>query len=396
MPYGTYYGHESGIMHRACRHFLHFAVDTRSAICRIGVIEQGMTDMTKKAAKAGMTTKKKASAKAELAPDVAAFPVITSIKGFDANLSCRGFQFEIGKTYEVSGNIRACHNGFHACPEEHHPLSVFEFYPPAGSRYCIVEQAGESDARETKLASAKITIGFEISLGDLAQRAVKWVFDRVDWTKGAVATAYNEGATASGTRGAATASGTQGAATASGYQGAATASGHQGAATASGTQGAATASGTQGAATASGHQGAATASGERGAATASGHQGAATASGDQGAATASGTHGAATASGDQSAATASGTHGAATASGERGAATASGYRGIACALGHAGKAKASASGAIVLVARKPPWVGGEILHIVAAKVGDAIGGVTIKPDTFYRLTDDGRVKEVEG
>jgi hypothetical protein len=173
-----------------------------------------------------------------------------SIKGFDTNLQCRGYQFEIGKTYEVGGRIIACGNGFHACPEEHHPLSVFDYYPPAGSRYCLVEQSGDTDAEGNKLASARITIGVEITLSDLAQRAVKWVFDRANWKDGAVATKDNEGATASGDQGAATASGTRGAATASGTRGAATASGYQGAATASGYQGAATASGDQGAATA--------------------------------------------------------------------------------------------------------------------------------------------------
>ncbi|MFH1554388.1 MAG: hypothetical protein ABII76_05930, partial [Pseudomonadota bacterium] len=166
-----------------------------------------------------------------------AHAITTSIKGFNHDLSCRGFKFEIGKTYSVSGKIEACLNGFHACPEEHHPLSVFEFYPPSGSRFCVVEQSGEVDARETKLASAKITIGVELSLGDLAQRAVKWVFDRANWLQGEVATGDNEGATASGDQGAATASGYQGAATASGTQGAATASGDHGAATASGTRG---------------------------------------------------------------------------------------------------------------------------------------------------------------
>jgi hypothetical protein len=155
-----------------------------------------------------------------------------SIKGFDANLQCRGYQFEIGKTYKVGGRIIACGNGFHACPEDQHPLSVFDYYPPAGSRYCLVEQSGDTDAEGNKLASARITIGVEITLSDLAQRAVKWVFDRANWKDGPVATKDNEGATASGTRGAATASGDQGAATASGDQGAATASGYQGAATA--------------------------------------------------------------------------------------------------------------------------------------------------------------------
>jgi len=180
---------------------------------------------------------------------------VTSIKGFNSDLTCRGFQFEVGKTYTVSGKIRACENGFHACPVEHHPLSVLQHYAPAGSRFFEVIQEGKRDAEGDKLASASITVGVEISLGELAQRAVKWVFDRANWKDGPVVTGENEGCTASGDRGAATASGDSGAATASGYGGAATASGPRGAATASGDRGAATASGDSGAATASGDGG---------------------------------------------------------------------------------------------------------------------------------------------
>jgi hypothetical protein len=137
-------------------------------------------------------------------------PSVTSIKGTDHAMKCRDFQFEIGKTYSVSGNIGACENGFHACPIDAHPLSVFEFYPPASSRYFEVVQNGEQDRKDTKLASASITIGVEISLSDLATRAVKWVFDRANWTTGSVATKDNEGTTASGYSGAATASGKDG------------------------------------------------------------------------------------------------------------------------------------------------------------------------------------------
>ena len=179
-------------------------------------------------------------------PDIEDAPVasdaVHSIKGFDADFSCRGFKFEIGKTYEVGGKIKACKNGFHACPVDAHPLSVLEFYPPT-SRFAEVVQDRDSDREGSKLASAKITIGVELSIGDLAQRAVKWVFDRANWTFGVVAEGDNEGVTASGTRGAATASGEQGAATASGEQGAATASGYQGAATASGESSVATSTG---------------------------------------------------------------------------------------------------------------------------------------------------------
>ena len=189
---------------------------------------------------------------------------ISAIKGFDANLQCHGFQFEPGKTYTHEGTVRACKGGFHAIIDTAHPLSVFEYYAPAGSRFFRVEMSGATDADDNvKVAAQILKVGDEIGLRDLTLEAVKWVMDR----------ATLEGPVAVKDNGLATASGYQGAATASGYQGAATASGTQGAATASGTRGAATASGTRGAATASGYQGAATASGTRGAAMSPGYGG---------------------------------------------------------------------------------------------------------------------------
>src|SRR5205085_366642 len=116
-------------------------------------------------------------------------------------------------------------------PIDQHPLSVFQHYAPGTSRYFEVTQSGKRDADGDKLASASITVDVEISLGELAQRAVKWVLERANWKDGPVATGENEGATASGDSGAATASGVRGAATASGDSGAATASGYGGAAT---------------------------------------------------------------------------------------------------------------------------------------------------------------------
>jgi hypothetical protein len=220
---------------------------------------------------------------------------IISIKGFDANWQCRGYQFEIGKTYSHDGAVKACNSGFHACPVDHHPLSVFEFYPPAGSRFAIVEQSGAKDAENTKLASASLTITAEISIPDLVKRAWDYVWSRCKI----------EGSVATGARGAASATGYQGAASATGYRGAASATGDQGAASATGDQGAASATGYQGAASATGTQGAASATGYRGAASATGTQGAASATGDQGAASATGTQGAASATGDQGAASAS-------------------------------------------------------------------------------------------
>ena len=178
-----------------------------------------------------------------------AVETVVSIKGFDLNWQCRGFQYEIGKTYEMDGPIDACERGFHAI--EGYPLEVFDYYPPSTSRYAEVLQSGDlaRHSDDSKLASAKIAISAEIHLHDLIQRAVKWVFDR--------AKPEGEGSQATGDRGAASATGRQGAASATGEQGAASATGEQGAASATGWQGAASATGWLGAASATGAQGAA-------------------------------------------------------------------------------------------------------------------------------------------
>src|SRR3990167_583731 len=137
---------------------------------------------------------------------------ITAIKGFDANLQCRGFQFEVGKTYIHEGKVEACKSGFHAVGG--HPLSVFNYYAPAGSRFCVVEIDGvqSRDGEGDKVAAEILTVTREIGLHDLATEAVKWVMDRAT-LEGQVAVKDNGLATASGDHGAATASGDHGAAT---------------------------------------------------------------------------------------------------------------------------------------------------------------------------------------
>ena len=131
---------------------------------------------------------------------------ITAYKGFDANLQCRGFQFEVGSTYTHKGKVEACKSGFHAV--DGHPLSVFNYYAPAGSRFCIVEIDGiqSRDGDGNKVAAEIMTVIREIGLHDLATEAVKWVMDRAT-LEGPVAVKDNGLATASGYQGAATASG---------------------------------------------------------------------------------------------------------------------------------------------------------------------------------------------
>ncbi len=195
-------------------------------------------------------------------------------KGFDKDLKCRGFQYEVGKEYEEE-KADACNCGFHACEM---PIEVLGYYAPgSGSRYCEVEQSGDisKHSDDSKVASTKIKIGAEIGIPGLVKAQIEYVRSHCtnehNAEPGKPATAGDYGAATAGNSGAATA----------GYKGAATA-GDYGAATA-GNYGAATA-GYYGAATA-GNSGAATA-GYKGAATA-GYYGAATA-GNYGAATSRG------------------------------------------------------------------------------------------------------------
>ena len=92
-------------------------------------------------------------------------------KGFDKDLKCRDFQYEIGKEYEEK-EAKVCEKGFHACTN---PLNVLQYYPPCyENRYCEVEQNGEfsENGDDSKVASTKIKIGNEISLEELIQAAM--------------------------------------------------------------------------------------------------------------------------------------------------------------------------------------------------------------------------------
>ena len=174
--------------------------------------------------------------------------VITTYKGFDAEMKCRGFQYEIGKTYTHDGKVKACYGGFHACE---HPLNVFEYYAPAGNKFAVVEQSGDLSRHggDTKVASRHITVKAELPIAGLVKAAVEYVSSRcypVDPESPASATGYQGVASATGDLGAASATGYQGAASATGDLGAASATGYQGVASATGAKSVALAAGYEG------------------------------------------------------------------------------------------------------------------------------------------------------
>ena len=101
---------------------------------------------------------------------------IKCYKGFNSKLQCRGFQFEIGKEYELpeGEKPKACCSGFHACPS---PADLFNFYAPNdGNRYCEVELSGYvDDSKSDKLTASKIKIIREVSLNEIAEAHREYV-----------------------------------------------------------------------------------------------------------------------------------------------------------------------------------------------------------------------------
>src|SRR5690606_37703749 len=95
---------------------------------------------------------------------------IRGYKGFDENLKCWDFQYEIGKTYKMDGPIRACERGFHFCEDPH---DVLNYYDPT-QRFCIVEGSGiiSRENSDSKVACSVITIIKELSLDELITEMV--------------------------------------------------------------------------------------------------------------------------------------------------------------------------------------------------------------------------------
>ena len=107
---------------------------------------------------------------------------IRAYKAFDQNMQCRGFQFDVGQTYEHDGPVKACESGFHACEN---PLDVWRYYA-LDSRYAVVEMGGDVSRHDgdSKIAAARITISAEIALPQIISDGVAYLMGRCQGARG--------------------------------------------------------------------------------------------------------------------------------------------------------------------------------------------------------------------
>ncbi|MFA5359313.1 MAG: hypothetical protein WC310_05890, partial [Patescibacteria group bacterium] len=97
-------------------------------------------------------------------------------------MTCKGYQFTVGKTYEHEGTVKLCSSGFHFCE---HPLDVFGHYAPSESVYAEIEAENVSDKKEsndTKRVCGKITIVKMLSMLEMAEIAVAMAQKKISGT----------------------------------------------------------------------------------------------------------------------------------------------------------------------------------------------------------------------
>ena len=295
--------------------------------------------------------------------------MIKGVKGFNSDMTCRGFKYEVGKEYTHEGEVKACSGGFHFCEN---PLDVLGHYGPATSKFCEVEGDGEisKDGSDSKVACSQIKIGPELSINAFVKLAIEFIHSKIDKTK--KQTIVN--GTASNT-------GDYSAASNTGYQSAASNTGDYSAASNTGDQSVASNTGYQSVASNTGYQSAASNTGNRSAASNTGNWSAASNTGYQSAASNTGDYSAASNTGYQSAAMAIGIES---------SAEVSGAESCAISLGIRGKAKANKGSFITLA----EWgvTNGE-WHRASVK-SVKVDGKKIKADTFYTL-EGGKFVEVK-
>ncbi|MCK9429126.1 MAG: hypothetical protein M0R17_03825 [Candidatus Omnitrophica bacterium] len=312
-------------------------------------------------------------------------------KGFDKNLQCRDFQYEIGKTY-VTDHAELCQEGFHACTN---PLDVFTYYNPAESRFCEVELDGivNGGSEDSKQAGTKITIIREIDIIEYTQLCAEYM--KAHSKSKEHQTKDRSLASNSGHYSVASNSGYGSVSSNSGYCSVARNSGDRSVASNSGDCSLASNSGYCSVARNSGDRSVASNSGDWSVASNSGHYSVASNSGNRSVASNSGNRSVSSNSGNWSVSSNSGNRSLSSNSGHRSLASTvgdssqaivSGEQSLAVAFGPNSKAKGALGDLLTLV----EWADNKIINYRTRK----IDGKHIKANTFYEMIN-GKFVETE-
>ena len=121
---------------------------------------------------------------------------IKAYKGFNKDMTCRGFQYEEGKEY-TTDKAELCKSGFHACE---YPLDCLNYYNPTESEYHAVDLDATDEQRsdDTKRVGKSIKVGAKLSIKNLVEASIEYINERIDKNSKNSATGHGSANSATG------------------------------------------------------------------------------------------------------------------------------------------------------------------------------------------------------
>ena len=275
-------------------------------------------------------------------------------KGFNTDMTCRGFQYAEGETYETD-EAKLCEAGFHACEA---PLDCFGYYAPAESVYHEVEldATDETSADDTKRVGKKITLGARLSIKNLVDAQIEYVREHCSPSKLKHTTEDRKYRGTRADRSANSSTGDMSANSSTGYRSANSSTGYMSANSSTG------------------------------------YMSANSSTGDMSANSSTGYMSANSSTGDMSANSSTGDRSANSSTGDRSANSSTGYASINVGWGRFNRCK-GALGNYLVLSEWGEWDGEKYPLLGAVMV--CVDGEKVKPDTWYTL-ENGELTEVEG
>ena len=105
---------------------------------------------------------------------------IDGFKGFDADMTCLGFKFEEGKTYEEDVELKVCNRGFHFCES---PFSVLNYRDMLDDECKFipvhhVTALGRCHSNSDKTATTKIHIGAKLDFKGFIKAGIDFIYEK--------------------------------------------------------------------------------------------------------------------------------------------------------------------------------------------------------------------------
>ena len=105
---------------------------------------------------------------------------IDGFKGFDADMTCLGFKFEEGKTYEEDVELKVCNRGFHFCES---PFSVLSYRDMLDDECKFipvhhVTALGRCHSDSDKTATTKIHIGAKLDFKGFIKAGIDFIYEK--------------------------------------------------------------------------------------------------------------------------------------------------------------------------------------------------------------------------